>query len=106
MDGWKAFDMDLETALARLKSNAPTLRKRGIRHAAVFGSVARGDAGAHSDIDVLIELDPDSPIGLFAYATLKAELNNMLDGRADVVNRANLKAHLRHQILNEAVDAF
>ena len=58
---------------------------------AVFGSIARGEAGPNSDIDLLLDLNPDSPIGLFEYARLKLYLNDLLDGCADVVNRRTIK---------------
>ncbi len=55
----------LDEALSRLRAHADELRGRGVLHAAVFGSVARGEAREDSDVDVLIELDPDHPMGLF-----------------------------------------
>jgi predicted nucleotidyltransferase len=47
------------------------LRQLGVAHAAVFGSVARGAAGAESDIDVLVDLDEDRPMGIFECDRLK-----------------------------------
>ena len=96
----------LEDALRALREHESELRRRGVRHAAVFGSVARGQATAASDVDILVELDPAAPLGLFEYARLKLDIAMLLDGRADVVNRATLKPLLRDRILNEAVDAF
>lgn len=74
-------------------------------HAAVFGSVARGEARAGSDIDVLVELDQDRPMGIFEYARLKRYINEILNGAGDVVNRRTLKP-LRDSILRDAVHAF
>jgi predicted nucleotidyltransferase len=79
---------------------------RGVCHAAVFGSVARGEAGAGSDIDVIVELDEDRPIGIFEYARLKLYINDILDGAADVVNRRTIKPLLRDNILRDAIHAF
>jgi predicted nucleotidyltransferase len=45
----------LAAALRILKDHEPELRRRGVVHAAVFGSVARGEANAVSDVDILIE---------------------------------------------------
>ncbi|MGZ8403987.1 MAG: nucleotidyltransferase family protein, partial [Rhodoplanes sp.] len=50
--------MTRQNAIEILQQNQDALRARGIRHAALFGSVARGEARSTSDVDVLIELDP------------------------------------------------
>jgi predicted nucleotidyltransferase len=55
---------------------------------------------------VLVELDPDRPMGVFQYARLKLYIDEILDGDSDVVNRRTLKPLLRDHILNDAVDAF
>ena len=72
----------------------------------VFGSVARGEARPDSDVDVLVELDPRQPIGLFEYARLKLHIAHLLGGGVDVVNRKTLKPLLRDSILRDAVNAF
>ena len=72
----------------------------------VFGSVARGEDKSGSDIDVLVELDRDRPIGMFEYARLKIYIGEILNGASDVVNRRALKPLLRDSILRDAVDAF
>ncbi len=96
----------LSEALSTLRSHEAELRRLGVSHAAVFGSVARGDASTGSDIDVLIDLDSQSPVGLFEYARLKLYIAELLGGSADVVNRKTLKPLLRSAILNDAVNAF
>jgi predicted nucleotidyltransferase len=97
---------DLATTLATLRAHEGELRRLGVRHASVFGSVARGEAGTGSDIDVLVELDDDRPMGIFEYARLKMQIGELLDGRADVVNARTLKPLLRGSILRDAVNAF
>jgi len=77
-----------------------------VSHAAVFGSVARGEARADSDIDVLVELDRERPLGIFEYARLKIDISELLNGAGDVVNRRTLKPLLRDTILRDAVHAF
>ena len=72
----------------------------------MFGSVARGEASADSDIDVLVELDEDRSMGIFEYARLKIYVNELLDGAGDVVNRRTLKPLLRDNILRDAIHAF
>lgn len=75
-------------------------------HAAVFGSVARGETGAESDIDVLVDLDENQPMGIFEYARMKLYINQLFEGSSDVVNRRTLKPLLRTSILRDAIHAF
>jgi predicted nucleotidyltransferase len=96
----------LDEVLETLRAHESELRRLGASHAAVFGSVARGDAKADSDIDVLVELDEDRPIGIFEYARLKLYVGEILNGVADVVNRRALKPLLRDRTLRDAVHAF
>jgi hypothetical protein len=97
---------ELQRALATLRDHESELRRLGVSHAAVFGSVAHGEADAGSDIDVLVELDENRPIGIFEYARLKLYISELLDRPSDVVNRRTLKPLLRPGILRDATDAF
>jgi predicted nucleotidyltransferase len=96
----------LQQVLTVLHAHEAELRRRGVCHAAVFGSVARGEAGSHSDIDVLVDLDPQKPIGLFEYARIKLYIAELLGDSADVVNRKTLKPLLREAILRDTMNAF
>ena len=75
--------------------------KHGAHHVRVFGSVARGEAGPQSDIDLLIdkgaETTPWFPAGLIL------ELEELLDRDVDVVTEKGLNADLRERILQEAI---
>jgi predicted nucleotidyltransferase len=97
---------DLRSVLETLRAHEVDLRGMGVAHAAVFGSVARGDAGSGSDIDVMVELDYSRPIGIFEYARMKLYINEILDGTSDIVNRRTLKPLIRANILRDAVHAF
>jgi predicted nucleotidyltransferase len=98
--------LDLQYVLERLRSHESDLRQLGVSHAAVFGSVARGEAGAESDIDVLVDLDENRPMGIFEYARLKLYIHELLDGPSDVVNQRTLKPLLRANILHDLIHAF
>jgi hypothetical protein len=97
---------DLQSVLEILRAHETDLRRLGVAHAAVFGSVARGEASAASDIDVLVDLDENRPMGIFEYARMKLYINELLESPSDVVNRRTLKPLLRANILNDAVHAF
>ncbi|MDA1312952.1 MAG: nucleotidyltransferase family protein [Acidobacteria bacterium] len=96
----------LTSAIETLRAHETELRRRGVLHAAIFGSVARGSQHGDSDLDVLVELAPERPMGLFEYTRLKLDLADILGGSADIVNRETLKPLLRDQIRRDAVDAF
>src|ERR1039457_2706861 len=96
----------LDNVLDTLRTHESELRRLGVSHAAAFGSGARGEARVDSDIDVLVELDRDRPLGIFEYARLKIYINEILNGLGDVVTRRALKPLLRDSILHDAIHAF
>lgn len=72
---------------------APVLRKYGIRHAAVFGSVSRGTSKPGSDIDLLVKLG--MPMGMFVYMRLLRELEATLGTKVDLVTENSLNKFIR-----------
>ncbi len=98
--------MRRDDIIARLKQAEPALRARGIRRAAVFGSVARGDDRPDSDIDILIEVDPESGFTVYEYVGLKEYVASLFDGPVDVVDRDGLKPYVRPAAATEAIYAF
>ena len=102
----RAMGVDLQNALETLRNHENELRRLGVSHVALFGSVARGEAGAESDIDVLVELDGSRPMGMFEYARLKLYIDELFDGASDVVNRRTLKPMLQASILRDMIHAF
>ena len=97
---------DRTQALTLLRAHEGELRQRGVRRAALFGSVVRGEARPDSDVDILIELDEDNPPDLFAYAGLVDYIRALFPAPVDVANRASLKPHVRPAAEREAVYAF
>jgi predicted nucleotidyltransferase len=97
--------MDRQSALDILRRAEADLRARGVRHAALFGSVARGDARPDSDLDIMIDVDPDASIGVHEYVDLKDYIAGLFRGPVDVVSRDALKPHIRPAIA-DAVYAF
>jgi predicted nucleotidyltransferase len=98
--------MKCNEILSILRQHESTLRARGMRHAALFGSVARGDARPDSDIDILIELAPDAGLDIFKYVGLKMYIEGLFPGSVDVVDRDALKPLLRTPTANDAIYAF
>jgi|ERR1700744_3781049 predicted nucleotidyltransferase len=98
--------MNAERALATLRLNETALRSRGIAHAALFGSVARGDNRPDSDIDILVEFDPAARVTIFDYVAIKEYVAGLFEGPVDVIDREGLKPHLRSSSDRDAIYAF
>jgi uncharacterized protein len=98
--------MDRQSIIDRLRENEPNLRARGVTHAALFGSRARGEERTDSDTDIMIEIDPEAHITIFDYAGLKEYIAGLFDGPVDVVNRDALKPWLRPAAITDAIYAF
>jgi uncharacterized protein len=98
--------MDRQDILAKLRENEAALRARGVNHAALFGSHARGDDRPDSDIDIMIEVDPAAGIGVYEYVALKDYIAQLFDGPVDVVSREGLKPYLRPAVTADAIYAF
>ncbi|MBB3052368.1 hypothetical protein FHS23_003402 [Prauserella isguenensis] len=88
-------------AMLRLRSDdvVAVVGRYGASNPRVFGSVARGDAGPHSDIDIIVDLGPDAGNPLLAVAGISDELGELLGVRVDVVcdellrDRISVTAH-------------
>jgi len=98
--------MNRQEILERLRENERALRARGVAHAALFGSRARGDNRADSDTDIMIEVDPDARITVYDYVGLKEYIASLFDGPVDVVSRDGLKPYVRPAATADAVYAF
>ena len=62
--------LDRQAIIARLRENEASLKARGVAHAALVGSRARGDTHPDSDTDIMIEIDPAARIGVYEYVGL------------------------------------
>ncbi|KAF0225257.1 MAG: hypothetical protein FD176_575 [Rhodospirillaceae bacterium] len=92
----------LDHILEHLRAIQPELRRRyPLRSLGVFGSYARGDQGADSDVDLLVELGDD--MDLLAYAGLQQELSDALGLPVDLVEREALRPRIAAQVLAEVV---
>ena len=98
--------MNGQEIIAKLRENEATLRARGVSHAALFGSRARGDNEPDSDTDIMIEIDPDAPVGVYEYVRIKEYIACLFEGRVDVVDREGLKPYVRPAATADAIYAF
>jgi len=93
---------DREKLLQRLREHKDEIRRRfGVKSLAVFGSVARGEAGPESDVDILVEFEGRATFD--RYMGLKFFLEDLLGTRVDLVTRRALKPRMRPYVEREAV---
>jgi len=98
--------MKLDDVLATLRQAEPSLRPHGVLHAGVFGSVARGDQKPGSDIDIALDLDPETSRTVWDYVGVKMAVSELFDGPVDVIDREALKPRVRESVERELVYAF
>ena len=98
--------MKLEEALQTLRKAEAELRAKGIVHAGIFGSTARGDQRADSDIDVIVDFDPSARITVYDYVRIKEDIAGLFEHPVDVIDRRGLKPHLRQPVARDLVYAF
>ena len=78
-------------------------RRHRIRKLSLFGSLLRDDFGPKSDVDVLVEFEPDARVGFFKLYDLEQQLSQLLGGRRVDINTPNsLSKHFRDEVLAEA----
>jgi len=97
--------MNKDEVIKRLKLHRPELQAMGIDHLFVFGSVARGDQGAGSDIDLLAEFNPSARLG-FAIVGIQRRLEEILESPVDLLRAPVKKPRLKKAIESEAITAF
>lgn len=95
--------MDRQQVLDTLNAHKDRLDEFAVQSLFLFGSVARDEATADSDIDFLVEFN--RPVGLFTLLGLKAYLEELLGCSVDVGTPSSLRPHLRETVLKEAIRA-
>ena len=77
-------------------------RKNHIRRLALFGSVLRDDFRPDSDVDVLVEFEPDATPGLIRLAGMEIELSEILERKVDLRTPAELSRYFRDEVVRLA----
>ena len=104
-DGYVSVVMaGAEAIVATLRAHAEDLRRRGIAHAGVFGSTARGEDRPDSDVDIMVELDPG--VGILAFSEVRIYLSELLGRRVDLVTPGGLRALARSGAVRNAMPVF
>ena len=98
--------MNVHAIIAQLQTHKAKLHQLGVQHAALFGSRARGDNRTDSDTDIMIDIDPAAPVGVYEYVRIKEYIASLFDGQVDVVDREGLKSYIKPIATADAIDAF
>ena len=96
--------MKRDEVLRILAAHMDELRTMGVVSLELFGSVARDEAKKRSDVDLLIDIDPDKHIGLFGFVRIQQRIEELLGvPRVDLTMRDCLYEELRDDILRGAI---
>jgi uncharacterized protein len=98
--------VDKSIIIEKLREHEAELKAAGIVRLSVFGSVARGDATAQSDVDLMGDFDRAKNLTVFDMAGLEVRLADILGTPVDLADRRMLKAPVRAKAEREAVLAF
>jgi predicted nucleotidyltransferase len=94
--------MNQEVVIRLLKPKSAELAKRfGVKSLLLFGSVARNEATAASDVDLLVEFN--RPVGYFGLFALQDYLEQLLGCPVDLGTPDSLKSYIRDRVLGEAI---
>lgn len=105
MSATRTTDM-AEQVVATLRAHEAELRAAGITRLSLFGSIARGDAEADSDVDLAVEFDPAARMDLFRLMGLERRLAELLGLRVDLLPEPVEKQRLQANIDRDRRCAF
>ena len=98
---------DLGSTMRCIRARQSDLRELGVEHLMVFGSVARGEASAESDVDVIIQIEPGRSFSLFDLASVTEILQRELNRHVDVLTDGSLRnTRFEARAREEAVIVF
>jgi predicted nucleotidyltransferase len=98
--------MNKDEAIASLKRHAEAIRALGATSLYLFGSIARGEATANSDLDLFVDYDRDGRFNAFDLVGIKLLLEDKLGLQVDVTTRDSLHPMLREGIEQSAARVF
>lgn len=94
--------MEKDNIIRKINSEMPNLREKyQVEKLGIFGSVARNESAAESDIDILVEFT--TPVGFFRFIRLENYLSEILGKKVDLISKKALKAVIKEDVLKEAI---
>jgi hypothetical protein len=98
--------MNREQVIATLRAHETELKRAGIVRLSIFGSVARGDESAKSDVDLMAEFEPSRQLSIVDMVGLENRLADILGVHVDLAPAKALKGGIHERATREAVFAF
>ena len=97
-------DEQLEQIKQKLSHQLPQIKENyHIIQLGIFGSYVRGEATNHSDLDILVEFDPEAKFGLLTFCELENYLSELLAIKVDLVMKDGLRPNIGGVVLQEVV---
>ena len=98
--------MDKFAVIGKLRAHESELKAAGITRLSLFGSLARGDTHAQSDVDLLAEFDASKAFSLLDMVDMENRLADILGVPVDLAPAKSLKDDIRERAIRESVLAF
>ena len=98
--------LDIDHIVECLRKHQNELKAAGLKHLFLFGSVARNEAGADSDVDLYFEKNRDAVLGLIEIGKLQERIEDILGVRTDLVPSDGLRKGVKETAQLESVKIF
>jgi predicted nucleotidyltransferase len=96
--------MNIKEILKKIEKNFDFLKKEyQIKNIGIFGSFVRKEENKKSDIDILVEFQPESQIGFFKFIQLEKYLSELLKRKVDLATSSSLKPFIKKNVLKEII---
>ncbi len=98
--------MSRDEIIAKIRSSAPALRAEGVTKLAIFGSRAREDARQDSDLDILIDIDPNAKFSLLTLVGVEHIVRDATGLQTQASMRRSLDPRMAERIADDIIEVF